>query len=166
MNEWFVRVHAELRAIAEHRLRAERAGHTLQATALVNEVYLKLVGDHALEGAERTRFFGAAAEAMQRILVDHARSRGREKRGGEWARVTLMELESLSVSDESGILAVHEILTQLEEQDARLATLVKLRLFAGLDENEIAAALDTSPRTVRRDWAFARAWLSSKLENR
>ncbi|HEY7089528.1 MAG TPA: ECF-type sigma factor [Tepidisphaeraceae bacterium] len=151
-------VYDELRAMARQRLRHERAGHTLQATALVHEAYLKLIGQNSLPWRHRAHFFGACANAMRQILVDHARARNARKRGGNVRPQTFDEPAS-DDADPSLVLAVDESLEKLRAEDARAAEVVELRFFAGLEMKEIADALETSERTVRRDWAFARARL-------
>lgn len=158
-------VYDQLRRIAQQRMVNERAGHSLEATALVHEAYLKLVGDDAasLQWANRAHFFSAAAEAMRRILVDHARARGRQKRGGGQARLSL-SVATLGPEEASGeILALDDALRRLEQQDERMARIVSLRFFAGLSVDETASALDVSSRTVKREWSLARAWLYREL---
>lgn len=159
-------VYDELRALAAGRLRGEREGHTLQATALVNEAYLRLAGSAVpLEG--RAHFFALAARTMRRILVDHARSRDAAKRGGGAAHLSLTEAEvfgSASVDgDAVDILAIHEALEALESLDERKARVMELSVFAGLAQREVAEALSISPATVERDLRFARAWLANRL---
>lgn len=159
-------VYDELRALAARRLRGEREGHTLQATALVNEAYLRLVGSQVpLQG--RAHFFALAARMMRRILVDHARARDAAKRGGGAARLSLTEARLFEpASDEGdpvGVLAIHEALEALESHDERKARVVELSVFAGLTQREVAEALSVSPATVERDLRFARAWLASRL---
>jgi RNA polymerase sigma factor (TIGR02999 family) len=151
-------VYDELRAMARHRLRSERAGHTLQATALVHEAYLKLIGPAALPWQHRAHFFGACANAMRQILVEHARARNTRKRGGGSTPETLAD-RGADDTDLSLVLAVDESLERLRAEDPRAAEVVELRFFAGLEMKEIADALQTSERTVHRDWAFARARL-------
>lgn len=158
-------VYDQLRKTAQQRMATERMGHSLDATALVHEAYLKLVGDDAgeLRWANRAHFFAAAAEAMRRILVDHARARGRVKRGGGQARLSL-GVATLGAEEDLGeIVALDEALRRLEEQDARMARIVSLRFFAGLSVEETAQALEISPRTVKREWSLARAWLFREL---
>lgn len=154
-------VYAELRRVAGANLRREAPGHTLQPTALVNEAYLRLAPSAAFEN--RRHFFAAAAEAMRRILVDHARKRRSEKRGGGFERVTLSAVEDASESVEVDVLAVDAALTELAASRPRLAELVCLRSFAGMSIEEAAGALDISPATAKRDWTFARAWLAERL---
>jgi RNA polymerase sigma factor (TIGR02999 family) len=151
-------VYEELRAMARARLRNERAGHTLQTTALVHEAYLKLIGPAALPWQHRAHFFGACANAMRQILVEHARARNARKRGSGIRPEALAD-PSADTEDLSLILAVDESLEKLRSEDARAAQVVELRFFAGLEMQEIAEALQTSERTVHRDWAFARARL-------
>jgi len=151
-------VYEELRAMARQRLRNERVGHTLQTTALVHEAYLKLIGQAALPWQHRAHFFGACANAMRQILVEHARARNARKRGGGLRPEALADA-SADTEDLSLILAVDESLEKLRSEDSRAADVVELRFFAGLEMSEIADALQTSERTVHRDWAFARARL-------
>ena len=159
-------VYEQLRAIAQQRMADERAGHTLEATALVHEAYLRLVGDRPVAWANRAHFFYAAAEAMRRILIEHARARGRIKRGGgaERARVDPGSVVDLAAdTNPDTILSLDAALCRLEREDAELAAIVRLRFYAGLNVEDSAAALGTSPATVKRRWAFARAWLFERL---
>lgn len=156
-------VYEELRGMARARLRAERPGHTLQATALVHEAYLRLRGEDAPPWAGRAHFFHAAAEAMRRILIEHARSRARVKRGGGRVRVDLDEVQFSHMPDPDELLAVDEAIRRLEEVDDRASDVVRLRYFAGLSVEETALALDISERTVMREWAYAKAWLKDAL---
>jgi RNA polymerase sigma factor (TIGR02999 family) len=162
-------VYEELRAAAQSCLARERAGHTLQATALVHEAYLKLVGPRELPWQNRAHFYAAAAEAMRRILVDHARSKAASKRGGPEAKRAAVELSTLpdpsSERESAGFLILDEALVRLERVDPDAAAVVRLRYFAGLDVEQTAAAIGTSPATVKRTWAFARAWLKDVIEN-
>ncbi len=158
----FEAVYAELRRVAGAKLRREAPGHTLQPTALVNEAYLRLVPG-AAGWDNRRHFFGAAAEAMRRILVDHARARRAEKRGGGLERVTLAGVDIAAESMAVDVLAIDAALSELAAARPRLAELVNLRCFAGLSIDEAAAALEVSPATAKRDWAFARAWLAERL---
>lgn len=156
-------VYDELRRLAQRRMAGEPAGHTLQATALVHEAYLRLVGDgEAVAWENRAHFFGSAARAMRRILVERARRVGSEKRGGDRERVDASEAELVVAApqgDALDLLALDEALEKLEAFDADLARLVMLRTFAGLGVDETAQALGVSPRTVKRDWSVAKAWL-------
>lgn len=156
-------VHVELRAMAEQRMRAERPGHTLQATALVNEAYLRLAGaEHRLE--DRAHFFGAAAKAMQRVLIDHAREKRALKRGGDAVRVTLSELALTAGGPDLDVFGVHAALDTLEAEDPELAALVRYRYFVGLTLEQIAEIQDVSLATAKRRWTFARAWLYERLQ--
>ncbi|HEX7029372.1 MAG TPA: sigma-70 family RNA polymerase sigma factor [Gammaproteobacteria bacterium] len=162
-DDLIARVYEELRRMAANRMRMEAAGHTLQPTALVNEACLRLM-DSGTDWQNRRHFFGAAAEAMRRVLVDHARRRDAAKRGGGLHRVTLTNLELEGAGADVDLLALEEALKQLEAESVRLARLVELRFFAGLSIEEAAAALEVSPATVKRDWSFARAWLLERLD--
>jgi len=163
LNRLFPAVYAELRAAARAQLRHERSDHTLQATALVHEAYLRLLSGAYPTWNDRQHFFRAAAEAMRRILVEHARGRARVKRGGNPIRVTLTDVASLTHQDPAEVLALDAAIRRLEEQDPTAADIVRLRFFAGLSVEETAATLDLSDRTVKREWAFARAWLFNAL---
>jgi RNA polymerase sigma factor (TIGR02999 family) len=157
-------VYAELRRLAAEKMAQEKPGQTLQATALVHEAYLKLVnGEQPPCWQSRGHFFAAAAEAMRRILINRARDKGRQKRGGGWQR---QELDRLAVADQASeeeALAIDEALQCLEQHNKPCADLVKLRFFAGLTMDEAAAALGVAPRTAHRYWDFARAWLYDAL---
>lgn len=152
-------VYDELRNLARARLRHERQGHSLQATALVHEAYIRMLGADNPSWNDRGHFFRAAAEAMRRILIDHARKRRRIKRGGDPIQVTLGDVQVGAGPALEDLLALDEALQRLEEQDSRMAEIVRLRFFAGLSVEETAMALEVSARTVKRDWAVARAWL-------
>jgi RNA polymerase sigma factor (TIGR02999 family) len=156
-------VYAELRDLAQHKLAQEPSGHTLQATALVHEAYLRLLGEDEPKWDNHRHFFAAAAEAMRRILIERARRRKRIKHGGGRQRLRLDDV--VPASDESSVdlLALDDALERLEAFDARKSKIVKLRYFAGLTIEETAAALDVSPATVKSDWQFARAWLHRDL---
>lgn len=158
-------VYDQLRKVAQQRMADERTGHSLDATALVHEAYLKLVGDEDpnLRWANRAHFFAAAAEAMRRILVDHARARGRLKRGGDRAKLPLTVATFRADESADEIVALDEALRRLERQDERAARIVSLRFFAGLSVEQTADALELSPRTVKREWSTARAWLYREL---
>jgi RNA polymerase sigma factor (TIGR02999 family) len=159
------RVYPELRNMARRYLKNERHANTLQATALVNEVYLRLVDVAKVEWHERAQFFAMAAQMMRRILVDAARTRGANKRGGNAVKVDLDETVLLSNTPERSILALDEALTAFSRLAPRQAKVVELRYFGGLSEEEIVEALKISPRTVRRDWDLARAWLMRELSH-
>jgi RNA polymerase sigma factor (TIGR02999 family) len=156
-------VYEHLRAIAHQRMNHESPGHTLQATALVHEAYLRLVGRQDVDWSCRAHFFAAAAEAMRLILLQHARDRGRIKRGGDRRRVAINVLELAADHDSEEILALIEAIRHLEEQDAQLGQIVRLRFYAGLGVEETAAALGLSERTVKRRWRLARVWLYGQL---
>lgn len=159
-------VYDELRAIAQARMNNERVGHTLQATALVNEAYLRLLGPQNIRWEGRGHFFRAAAEAMRKILIDHARARNADKRGGGRAALSITGIADLAAAETepAGILALDDAILRLESVDAQAASIVRLRFYAGLPEHAAAEALGISERTARRDWAFARAWLRDYLE--
>lgn len=156
-------VYDQLRAVAQQRMGGERPGHTLQATALVHEAFLRLVGPRELPWHSQAHFYAAAAEAMRRILVDHARTRKREKRGGSRSRVALNVVDLAASEDCEEILALDEAFRRLEQQEPEMAAVVRLRFYAGLSVDQTAEALDLSPRTVNRRWKFARAWLFREL---
>lgn len=156
-------VYDEMRDLAAQYMRQQPLGHTLRSTALVNEAYLKLCGQNHEDWRSRTHFFAAGAQAMRRILVDHARGKSRQKRGGELRRVEFDEdLLGTSQRDED-ILALDEALTKLAELDPRQARIVEMRFFGGLTVQEVAEALGISRRTVELEWAMIRAWLRREL---
>ncbi len=157
----FPAVYEELRRLAAAKLASEPRGHTLSATALVHEAYLRLKGGEGF--GDRSRFFRAAAEAMRRILVDHARKKRAGKRGGKARRFEVTEADRLELPDAETLLSLDEALTALESADPDSAELARLRLFAGLSVDEAAEALGRSRATAYRDWSFARAWLTSAL---
>lgn len=159
-------VYPELRLMARRYLKDEHQANTLQTTALVHEVYLRLVDVAGVEWQERAQFFGMAAQMMRRILVDAARARGAHKRGGGAKRVNLDETALLSSEPERCILALDDALTAFSQVAPRQAKVVEMRYFGGLTEAEIVAALKISARTVRRDWDFAKAWLLRELSRR
>jgi RNA polymerase sigma factor (TIGR02999 family) len=160
-------VYAQLRAIAQQRINHERRGHTLQATALVHEAYLRLVGEEntaQVAWNDRRHFYRAAAEAMRRILIEHARKRGAQKRGGSCKKSLINVCDLATEENSEEILAVDEAILRLEQADATAAEIVRLRFFAGLSVEQTAAALGVSDRTVRREWTYARAKLFHLLE--
>jgi RNA polymerase sigma factor (TIGR02999 family) len=158
-------VYADLRRIAQNQLRSERSDHTLSATAVVHEAYLKLVGQRSVRLEDRAQFFAAAATQMRRILVDHARRRAAAKRGGAEIHVRLdSDSGGPAVERDLDLLAVDQALDELAALDARVARIVELRFFAGLSLDEAAAVLGVSRRTVAREWALARSWLHRRLE--
>jgi RNA polymerase sigma factor (TIGR02999 family) len=159
-------VYAELRAIAAKHLGSERNGHTLQPTALANEAYLRLQGLKNMPWHDRTHFFAMASRIMRRVLVDHARARSAQKRGADAPRVELTEglNDALQPAmDAVELIDLDRALDQLAEAEPRLARLVEVRFFGGLTIEEAAELLGCSPRTAKRDWAFARAWLLRRL---
>ena len=158
-------VYDQLRAIAAQRMAAEKVGHTLQATALVHEAYVRLIGDRQLEWDGRGRFYAAASEAMRRVLVDHARRAKSLRRGGAEHQITISAMDLASDGDPDRVLELDEALTALESEDARAAEVVKLRFYAGLEVNETAAVMGLSKRTVMREWSFARARLQQILDS-
>ena len=157
------KVYPELRLMARRYMRNERPGNTLQATALVHEVYLRLVDVAKVEWRERAQFFAMAAQMMRRILVNAAHARAAQKRGGGTPKVNIDQTAVLPPTPDRSIAALDEALTEFARLAPRQAKVVELRYFGGLTEEEIVAALDISPRTVRRDWDFAKAWLSQEL---
>jgi RNA polymerase sigma factor (TIGR02999 family) len=161
-EQLYALVYGELRGMAEARLRRERGGHTLQPTALVNEVYLRL-DPHRDSWNNRKHFFGAASHAMRSILVDHARRRLAEKRGGGLERVTFADLDVAAPETDLDLVALDEALEELERDEPRLAGVVTMRVFAGMSIEETAQALELSSATVKRDWLFARAWLAERM---
>jgi RNA polymerase sigma factor (TIGR02999 family) len=157
----FAAVYDELRNLAAAKLAGEAAGHTLDATALVHEAFLRLGGKATF--ATKSQFFGSAAEAMRRILVDHARKKRAGKRGGKGRRFELSEGDRVVVPDADTLLAVDEALAKLETEDRGSADVARLRLFAGLSIDDAAEALGVSRATAFREWAYARAWLTAAL---
>lgn len=157
-------IYDHLRALARVRMAGERRGHTLQATALVHEAFLRLLGKSNVQWTGREHFFRAAAEAMRKILIDYARARNADKRGGGKAALSISGVADLAAEvDPSGILALDDAILRLERVDSQAAAIVRLRFYAGLNEQEAAESLRISERTVRRDWAFARGWLRDAL---
>lgn len=155
-------VYPELRKLAEARMRAERKGHTLQPTALVNEVFVELLAQKRIAWQSKSHFMAVASRMMRRILVDYARAQRADKRGGDAARVTLDP--AVGAQDHFfDILQLNDLLETLGRQDERAAKVVELRYFGGLSHDEIAETLEVSKRTVVRDWEFARAWLYEQL---
>jgi len=156
-------VYAQLRALAQQYMLAERSSHTLQATALVHEAYIRLVQSDQIDWNGRSHFYLTAGEAMRRILVDHARTKGATKRGG---RLKTISLELVDLSDGEGLgemLAIDELLQELARSEPQAAKVVNLRFFAGIGVDDTARALNISPRTVNREWQYARAWLKMRL---
>jgi RNA polymerase sigma-70 factor (ECF subfamily) len=159
-------VYPELRRIAMRYMRGERPGHSLQATALVNEAYLRLLGEGDRNFQNRSHFFAVAATQMRLILVDHARRKKTQKRQGERVRVELTDIVAISEDRLDDVLEIDAALERLREWDPRQCKIVELRFFAGLTEEEVAEVLELSPRTVKRDWKVAKAWLYGELSAR
>jgi RNA polymerase sigma-70 factor, ECF subfamily len=157
-------VYPELRRIAARQLRRERDAHTLQATAIVNEAYMRLVEQPGLEWPSRSHFFAFSAHLIRRILVDYARRRNRAKRGGLTEKISLVEMADLPLEKSPDLVALDEALSGLEKVDPRKATVVELKFFAGLTLDEIAEQLRVSRETVSREWRRARAWLYDALQ--
>jgi RNA polymerase sigma factor (TIGR02999 family) len=156
-------VYADLRRAAEHLLRGERPGHTLQPTDLVHEGYLKLVGGDVVDAQTRRHFIAIAARAMRQVLIDHARRRGADKRGAGRVEVRVTNADAGIDIDFAEIIALDDALERLGRRNPRLPRVVELRFYAGLSDEEIADVLGVTSRTVQRDWATARAWLYKEL---
>lgn len=163
INRLLPLVYEELRSLASARIANEPAGLTLQPTALVHEAYLRLVREEGARWKSRAHFFSAAAEAMRRILVERARQRGRIKHGGGRRRLTIDDLNVASEDGGVDFVELDEVLTKLQAYDQRLSQVVEMRFFAGLGVEQVAELLDVAPRTIKRDWEFARAWLYANL---
>jgi RNA polymerase sigma factor (TIGR02999 family) len=163
MDEIMPVIYQELRQLAHRHLDRERPGHTLSTTALVHEAYLKLVKIDRVEWKDRTHFLAIASRAMRRILIDHARTRTRDKRGGTRRRVSLEQAFNIADAHTEDLLALDDALTRLEEKNERQARVIEYRFFGGLSLEETAAALGVSVATVKRDWALTRAWLNAEL---
>lgn len=164
LGELFPIVYDELRRIAASYMKRENPGHTLQATALVNEAYFRLVDQKAVAWQNRAHFYGVSAQMMRRILCDHARSRRAEKRGGNEVKLSLDE--ALGIGTDEGtpdLVALDDALKKLAAINERQAKVVEMRFFAGLSVEESAEALGASPATVKRDWTFAKAWLAKEM---
>lgn len=158
----FPLVYEELRRLARSYLRRERGDHTLQPTALVHEAYLRLI-DQTVEWQNRAHFYGIAAQMMRRVLVNHARERAADKRGAEWRKISLENVENLGANQPLDVLALDEALQSLEKFDARKCRVVEMRFFCGLTEKEIAEVLKVTEKTIRRDWTMAKMWLHREL---
>lgn len=164
-NQLFDLIYDQMRLIARKRMADERPDHTLQTTALVNEAYIRLLGNPGAEWSGRGHFFRAAARAMRQILIDHARARNADKRGGGRAALSIGSIADLATTeDPAGFLALDDAILRLEKVDPMAATVVHLRFYAGLSEGEVARAIGASERTVRREWSFARGWLRDALQ--
>jgi len=163
-TELFGIVYEELRKVAGQKMAQEAPGHTLQPTELVHETWLRLTGHQNHPWQNRAHFFGAAAEAMRRILIEQARRRNRLKRGGQWVRVDADEADILAPMPDEDLLALDEALARLAEFDARAAEVVKLCFFVGLTHEQAAKEFGVSLSTIERTWTFARAWLFREIE--
>lgn len=156
-------IYGELKSLARAYMSRERAGHTLQSTALVHEAYLRLVDLNRIEWQSRTHFYGIAALLVRRVLVDHARSRGSEKRGGSVEKVGLSDNIHAAAEREVDLVLLDQALDKLAQIDERQAKIVELRFFGGLSIDETASVLNISPATVKREWVVAKAWLAREL---
>jgi RNA polymerase sigma-70 factor (ECF subfamily) len=165
LEELLPRVYNELRKLAASYMRKENQGHTLQATALVHEAYFRLVDQEDVQYQNRSHFFGIAAQMMRRILIDHARQRQAEKRGGNCTKISFDEGLHWSENDGPDLLSLDEALEKLATLDERQAKVVELRYFGGLSIEETAEVLAASPATVKRDWTLAKAWLLRELSH-
>jgi RNA polymerase sigma factor (TIGR02999 family) len=166
-DQLFAVVHPQLRQIASRFLHHERGDHTLEPNALVNELCVRLLGAEPITFNDRVHFFAVAAQTMRRILIDHARARVADKRGGVLQRVSLSAVDGWHpVGHSEDLIALDEVLTKLEKADSRAARVVELRFFGGLSEDEVAEVLGVSAITVKRDWRAARAWLIGRLQTR
>ncbi len=163
LDELLPAVYDELRRLADSYLRRERTDHTLQATALVHEAYLKLIDQHSVSWQNRAHFFGVAAQLMRRILVDHARGHLREKRGGQRQKLSLDEAISWVEERDVDLVALDDALKELAKFDERKSRLVELRFFSGLSIEETSEVLGIAPSTVLRDWSLAKAWLYNQI---
>lgn len=159
LDKLFPLVQSELRRIAQRQMSQERPGHTLQATALVNEAYLKLAGQQGFDWHNRAHFFAVCAQVMRHILIDHARAHARDKRGGGAIQVSLNEALLVAEDQAAHFIALDEALRVLESLDPQKGKIIELRYFGGLSIEEAAEVLNISPRTVRREWQRAKAWL-------
>jgi RNA polymerase sigma-70 factor, ECF subfamily len=159
-------VYRELRRIAGNFMKRQDQGHTLQATALINEAYLRLVDSNKVNWQSRTHFFAVSAQLMRRVLVDSARQKNSQKRGGNNLRITLDDRIDIPLKDQTDLVALDEALSRLNKLSSRQSQVVELRYFGGLTEEQIAETLGVSERTVRRDWNLARTWLYRELQQR
>jgi RNA polymerase sigma factor (TIGR02999 family) len=163
-NQLMELVYTELHQIASREMRREQREHTLQTTALIHEVYLRLFGSNPISWRDRAHFFAVAARQLRRVLIDHARRIRSQKRGGDYVKLPLLESDGKTWQFDERLLALDGALTQLEALDERSARVIELRFFAGLDEAEAAQTLNISIATLKRDWDFARTWLASRLK--
>ena len=158
-------IYPDLRQIARHRLQSLAPGTTMQPTALVNEMYLRLVDAAKVDFRDRAHFLAICVTVMRQIVIDHARTRSREKRGGGWQRIALEDSEIPSSSNDEGLLALDEAINHLAAVDARKARVVELRFFGGMTNGEIAEVAGVSVDTVKRDWTFAKLWLAREIKD-
>ncbi|OYW20183.1 MAG: hypothetical protein B7Z52_02590 [Burkholderiales bacterium 12-64-5] len=158
-------LYVDLRRVAERQFSSEASGHTLQATALIHESYLRLVGQNRTKWQNRDHFLAVATSMMRRVLTDHARSRLRLKRGGQQRRTPLQPEQQISLDQPEDVVMIHDALEKLEQLDPRQARIVELRFFGGMNNSEVAEALGLSLRTVEGEWASARAWLRRELSS-
>ena len=165
LDELLPIVYDELRRQAARYLRRERIGHTLQTTALIHEAYIRLVDQRNVRWQNRAHFFGIASQLMRRILVDHARTKKRAKRGGSDIRVSLTDIVASTKAEDLDVIALDEALNRLATIDQQQARVVELRFFSGLTVEETAEVLSISPATVKRDWSMAKAWLHREISN-
>ena len=163
--EMWTAVYEELHAIAHRMMNSERVNHTLQPTALVNEAYLKLINQDKVNWQNRTHFYAVTATIMRRILLDHARSKSRIKRGGEWQPVSFSESDHLETNTYLNLITLDEALAKLAELSERMVKVVEMRVFVGMKLVDVAFALGVSRRTVDDDWSVAKKWLTRELEN-
>ena len=165
LDELFPLIYDELKRVAANKLKNERADHTLQATALVHEAYLRLISQESVDWTNRVQFFGIAAEMMRRILTNHAVSRNTDKRGGQQLKVELDDALMFTTGRGVDLIALDEALTELAEIDRKQAQIVELRFYTGLKVEEVAELLKISDSTVKREWRMAKAWLFDRLGN-
>jgi RNA polymerase sigma-70 factor (ECF subfamily) len=157
-------IHSDLRDLARRRLRALPPGSSMQATALVNEVYLRLVDARGINLRDRAHFFAISATLMRQVIIDAARSRGRKKRGGGWQRISLDDSEIPSADSDENLLALDDAMERLAVADKRKAQVVEMRFFGGMTNGEIAEYVGVSVDTIKRDWTFARLWLAREIK--
>jgi RNA polymerase sigma-70 factor (ECF subfamily) len=166
LSDWMIFLYSELRRLAQHYLEQERPNHTLQATALVHEAYLRLSDQRDVQWQSRTQVIGVAAQMMRRILLDYSRGHESAKRGGNVNRVFLEESSLVSKEQAADVIVLDEALTRLAQLDAQHARVVELRFFGGLSIEETAEVLEVSPATVKRNWNVAKAWLARDLRGK
>jgi RNA polymerase sigma-70 factor, ECF subfamily len=166
LNRLIPLVYEELRKMAHYQMAREKAGHTLQTTALVNEVYLRLLGAAEVSWQDRAHFFALSAQLMRRVLVDHARGRGRAKRGGAIRKLSLEESLAIPVGRDTNIVELDDALNALATVDERKAKMVELRFFGGFSVEETAKLLNVSVSTVMNDWRFAKVWLLREMQHK